>query len=440
MANPKDQITVQTTSTEPENTLSPLLSPKQNASVVVTAAEGEPEASGSGSGDGGEGGPPAAGDQVDEQKKGFLAYFKTKEFYITLLLGQILAITNTSTSTFTTLLNLEGTSIPAFQTFFNYVLLTLIFTPYTIYRYGFKRWLRLVWYDGWKYIILAFCDVEGNYFIVLAYQYTTMMSASLINFWAIAVVVIVSFLFLRVRYHMTQIVGILICIGGMGVLIASDHITGGEGAASDELKGDLFALLGATFYGLTNTFEEYFVSKRPMYEVLGQMSLYALIINGAQAGIFDRDSFRTAHWNSKVGGYLTGYTLCLTLFYCLAPLLFRLASAAFFNISMLTMNFWSVCIGIKVFHYTVHWMYPIAFVLIIVGQLIYFLGRRVLAEARKPWLGEDQERGVDGLFTARRKIGASVERGVVAGSGSGSTGEDQGQGREEGERRDPSIV
>lgn len=85
MANPKDQITVQTTSTEPENTLSPL-SPKQNASVVVTAAEGEPEASGSGSGDG-EGGPPAAGDQVDEQKKGFLAYFKTKEFYITLLLG-----------------------------------------------------------------------------------------------------------------------------------------------------------------------------------------------------------------------------------------------------------------------------------------------------------------------------------------------------------------
>ena len=254
-------------------------------------------------------------------------------------------------------------------------------------------------------IILSFCDVEGNYFIVLAYRYTTMLSATLINFWAIAVVVIVSFLFLRVRYHITQIAGILICIGGMGVLIASDHITGSDsGNASDELKGDLFALLGATFYGLTNTVEEYFVSKRPMYEVLGQMSLYALIINGAQAGIFDRASFRSAVWNSAVGGYLTGYTLCLTLFYCLAPLLFRLASAAFFNISMLTMNFWGVIIGLKVFHYTVHWMYPIAFVLIIVGQLVYYLGRRVLGEARKPWLGRDQERGVDGLFTARRKI------------------------------------
>lgn len=49
-------------------------------------------------------------------------------------------------------------------------------------------------------------------------------------------------------------------------------------------------------------------------------------------------------------------------------------------------------------------MYPIAFVCIIVGQLVYYLGRRMLGEARKPWLGKDQERGVDGLFTARRKI------------------------------------
>ena len=284
-------------------------------------------------------------------------------------------------------------------------------------------------------IILSFCDVEGNYFIVLAYRYTTMLSATLINFWAIAVVVIVSFLFLRVRYHITQIAGILICIGGMGVLIASDHITGSDGTGgsgpSDELKGDLFALLGATFYGLTNTVEEYFVSKRPMYEVLGQMSLYALVINGAQAGIFDRASFRSAVWNGAVGGYLTGYTLCLTLFYCLAPLLFRLASAAFFNISMLTMNFWGVIIGLKVFHYKVHWMYPIAFVCIIVGQLVYYLGKRVLGEARKPWLGRDQERGVDGLFTARRKID---HRGP-------QNGEEEGEHtREERERGNTSPV
>lgn len=276
-----------------------------------------------------------------------------------------------------------------------------------MYRYGLKGWLRLVYRDGWKYIILAFCDVEGNFFVVLAYQYTTMLSAQLINFWAIVVVVVLSFLFLRVRYHITQIVGILICIGGMGVLIASDHITGANGgnvSSSHQLKGDMFALLGASFYGFTNTAEEYFVSTRPVYEVLGQLSFYGVIIDGVQSAIFERSGYVTSTWDGKVGGYLTGFTLCLTLFYCLAPLLFRLSSAAFFNISLLTMNFWGVCIGIKVFHYSIHWMYPIAFVCIIVGQLIYYLGRKALAEARKPWLGTNQERGVAGLFTAKQKI------------------------------------
>ncbi|RAH61508.1 DUF914 domain membrane protein [Aspergillus piperis CBS 112811] len=348
-----------------------------------------------------------------EKEDNVLAYLATKEFYITLFLGQVLAITNTACSTFSTLLVSEGSSIPAFQTFFNYFLLNAIFTPYTIYRYGLNGWIRVVLRHGWKYIFLAFCDVEGNYFIVLAYRYTTMLSAQLINFWAIAVVVIVSFTILRVRYHITQVLGILICIGGMGVLIASDRITGAdEGGYSrgDLIKGDLFALLGATFYGLANTGEEFFVSTAPVYEVLGQMAMYGMVINGIQAGIFDRSSFQNATWNSQVGIYLTGYTLCLASFYCMVPLLFRLSSAAFFNISMLTMNFWGVLIGVGVFHYTIHWMYPIAFGLIILGQLIYYLGRRVLGEARKPWLGRNQERGVSGLFTARRKIEAAAER------------------------------
>lgn len=238
-----------------------------------------------------------------------------------------------------------------------------------------------------------------------------MMSAQLINFWAIVVVVVISFLFLKVRYHFTQVIGILVCIGGMGVLIGSDHLhsKGGTGISrGDQVKGDMFALIGASFYGLTNTAEEYLVSTRPVYEVLGQLSFWAMFIGGTQSGIFEHNNYLTSHWDGKVGGYLIGYTLCLTSFYCLAPLLFRIASAAFFNISMLTMNFWIVAVGVGVFGFQIHWMYAIAFVLIIVGQLIYYLGRKVLGEARKPWLGKNQERGVSGIFTAKRKIDAST--------------------------------
>ncbi|KAL8857606.1 MAG: hypothetical protein Q9178_005771 [Gyalolechia marmorata] len=347
-------------------------------------------------------------EEVEASKKGWFAYFKTRDFYIVLVLGQILALCITSTNTFSSLLVGQGTSIPAFQTFFNYVLLNIIYTSFTLYRYGFKRWYRLLLKDGWKYIILSFLDVQGNYFTVLAYRYTTILSAQLINFFAIVVVVIVSSIFLRVRYHITQVAGILICIGGVGILIGSDHITGATASdgisKGNQVKGDLFALVGASCYGLSNVVEEFLVSKRPLYEVVGQLGFWGMIWNGAQAGIFDKKQFESATWNGKVGGYLTGYTLILAMFYSLAPIMFRLASAAFFNISLLTGNFWGVCIGVKVFHLSIHWMYPIAFVCIIGGLLVYFVGKKVLGEATKPWLGKNQEHGVTGVGTARRRV------------------------------------
>jgi len=342
---------------------------------------------------------------IEASKPSRFSFLRSRQFYIVLLISQALAVAITGTNTLSSLLANEGTSIPAFQTLFNYILLSLIYTSYTLYKYGFKGWCKLIYKDGWRYFILAFCDVEGNYFTVLAYRYTTILSAQLINFWAIAVVVAISMIFLKVRYHIAQYAGILICCGGLGLLVASDHISGSNGGqALNAVKGDLFALLGASLYGFTNVFEEFLVSKRPLYEVLGQLSFWAIPINGVQAAIFDRASFRSATWNGAVGGYLTGYTLILTIFYSGAPIVFRMASAAFFNIGLLTGNFWGVVVGVKVFGLHIHWMYPIAFVLIMVGHFVYFGTEGVLGEAKKPWLGENQEGGSDGIGTAKRRV------------------------------------
>jgi solute carrier family 35 protein F1/2 len=197
----------------------------------------------------------------EASRSGRFSFLRSRQFYIVLLISQALAVAITGTNTLSSLLAAEGTSIPAFQTLFNYILLSLIYTSYTLYKYGFKGWCKLVYKDGWRYFILAFCDVEGNYFTVLAYRYTTILSAQLINFWAIAVVVLISLIFLKVRYHFAQYAGILICCGGLGLLVASDHITGSNGGqAQNAVKGDLFALLGASFYGFTNVFEEFWAS------------------------------------------------------------------------------------------------------------------------------------------------------------------------------------
>ncbi|KFY47293.1 hypothetical protein V494_00048 [Pseudogymnoascus sp. VKM F-4513 (FW-928)] len=350
-------------------------------------------------------------DELENKETSWFAYLKTRDFYIVLLLGQVLALCITATNTFSTKLVMAGNSIPAFQTLFNYVLLTLIYTTYTIYTYGIKKYFKLLLVDGWKYFILSFLDVEGNYFTVLAYRYTTLLSAQLLNFWSIVCVVILSFCFLKVRYKWAQIAGILVCCGGMGLLLASDHLQGTNGGQGvDQLKGDLFGLLGATLYGLSNVFEEWFVSRRPMYEVLGMLGVFGILINGVQAAIFDRTSFHDATWNGAVAGYLVGYTLALTIFYSLAPIILRMASAAFFDISLLTGNFWGTIIGIHVFGYTIHFLYPIAFVLIIIGLMVYFLSGSMLGDSKKPWLGKNQELGVEGLGTAKRKAAKLVVR------------------------------
>lgn len=377
--------------------------------------------------------PAAAGDttslsETDAVKAGlshlearnihWYSYLSTLDFWAIILVGQILSLCITATNTFSTFLASAGTSIPAFQTIFNYLLLTLIYLPLTLHRTGPRPFLRLVLRDGWKYLILSFLDVEGNYFTVLAYRYTNILSAQLLNFWSIVCVVAVSFFVLRVRYRPFQIAGVLLCCGGMGLLLASDHMTGANGGpAADMVKGDLFGLLGATFYGLSNVFEEWFVSRRPVHEVLAFLGVFGIIINGVQAAIFDRASFASAVWTPAVGGYLAGYTLALTIFYSLVPLMLRMGSAAVFDISLLTANFWGVIIGIRVFGYVIHFLYPIAFVLIILGLVVYFLAGSILGDSEKPWLGDGQAEGVAGFGTAKLKALNEAKRRGLTGTG-----------------------
>ena len=354
-------------------------------------------------------------DDLEKKNVKWYSYFTTVDFWVVLLLGQVLALCITGTNTFSSLLAEDEVNIPSFQVMFTYILLFIIYTPLTLYRLGPREWARVAWRHGWKYFIFAFLDVEGNYFTVLAYGYTNILSAQLINFWAIVVVVVVSFLFLRVRYKIFQIVGIVVCCGGMGILIASDHVSGsGDDEASDMVKGDLFALLGATCYGFSNVFEEFLVSKRPMYEFLSFLGLLGMCIIGVQAAIFDRgdirDSMRDAAWSGSDVGYVVGFTLVMNVFYSLVPLLMRIASASFYNISLLTANFWGVIIGVKVFGYAVHFMYPIAFVCIILGLACYFLSGSLLGESKKPWLGENQEGGVAGIGTAKLKAMNAAKR------------------------------
>ncbi|KAJ3555368.1 hypothetical protein NM688_g2619 [Phlebia brevispora] len=296
----------------------------------------------------------------------------TKRFILSLLAGQVVSLCITCTNVTTTELVNRKWALPTTQTWFLYFSLFVIYTPYTIYQYGFKGWGKMILRDGWKYFILAACDVEGNFLVVKAYDYTTLLSCMLLDAWAIPVCLLFCWIYMRPKYHWTQLLGIAICIGGLGMLVASDEMTDKDWPALSRAKGDVFMLVGATLYGFTNATEEFFVRKSPLYEVVGQLGMWGTLINGIQAAGLEHHDMTLASWNGATIGILVAYTAAMFILYTVAPILYRMASSAFYNISLLTSDFYGLLFGLFLFHYSVYWLYFIAFAVVICGLIIYF--------------------------------------------------------------------
>ncbi|TEB36499.1 DUF914-domain-containing protein [Coprinellus micaceus] len=296
----------------------------------------------------------------------------TRRFVFSLLAGQLVSLCITCTNVTTTELVKRGWTLSTSQGFFLYFTLFLIFTPYTIYQYGFKGWGNMILRDGWKYFILAACDVEGNFLVVKAYQYTDLLSCMLLDAWAIPVCLFFSWLYLRVRYHWTQILGIFICVGGLGLLVASEQLTDKDWDPVSRGKGDAFMIAGATLYGFTNATEEFFVRKRPLYEVVGQLGMWGFIIGGVQASALEWRDMRVVPWTADIIGLIFAFTAAMLILYTVAPLIYRMASSAYFNLSLLSSDFYGLLFGLFLYKYSPFWLYFVSFVVIIGGLIVYF--------------------------------------------------------------------
>jgi len=79
-----------------------------------------------------------------------------------------------------------------------------------------------------------------------------------------------------------------------------------------------------------------------------------------------------ASWNGATIGFLLAYTTSLFVLYTTAPMLYRSASSAYFNISLLTSDFYGLLFGLFLFHFSPFWLYFPAFAVVVVGLLVYF--------------------------------------------------------------------
>lgn len=145
----------------------------------------------------------------------------------TVLLGQMLSLFICGTAvTSQYLAEQYQVNTPMFQSFINYSLLLLVYTTMLAFRTGGDSLRQILKQRWWKYMFLGLADVEANYTIVKAYQYTTLTSVQLLDCFGIPVLMALSWFILRARYRLIHFIAVAVCLLGVGTMVGADILAG----------------------------------------------------------------------------------------------------------------------------------------------------------------------------------------------------------------------
>lgn len=317
------------------------------------------------------------GNKVKQLVSGTSRVVKSRQFWKAVLLGQFISLLLCGCAVTSGLLSNQGVNIPTAQSFLNYVLLCVTFTPVLACRRGDKNIVHRLKTWGWKYILISIADVEANFLVVSAYQYTTVTSVQLLDCFSIPTVLLLSCLVLRTRYKPLNYVGILVCLLGMGGLVLTDFLSGNVNVkdvskAPNKVLGDMLCIAGASLYGVSNVAEEYVVKIYDKADFLGMVGLFGSFVNGIQFAITERNRLGEIDFSSyQILLPLIGFTVFQYLLYTCMTIVIQQTSATAVNISILSADFYTLLFGLYLFKYEFHILYFLSFVLILSGIAIY---------------------------------------------------------------------
>ncbi|NWI20234.1 S35F2 protein, partial [Crypturellus soui] len=291
----------------------------------------------------------------------------------TVVLGQMLSLFICGTAVTSQYLAKQfQVNTPMFQSFINYSLLLLVYTTMLAFRTGNDSLLQILKQRWWKYIFLGLADVEANYMIVKAYQYTTLTSVQLLDCFGIPVLMALSWFILRARYKPIHFIAVAVCLLGVGTMVGADILSGRQNTeGSDVVIGDVLILLGASLYAISNVSEEYIVKNLSREEFLGMVGLFGTIISGLQLAIVEHKDIMKIQWNWKVALLFAAFALCMFGLYSFMPVVIKVASATSVNLGILTADLYSLFFGLFLFSYEFSGLYILSFVVIMVGFILY---------------------------------------------------------------------
>ncbi|CDW54689.1 solute carrier family 35 member f1 [Trichuris trichiura] len=319
----------------------------------------------------------------------------------TVLLGQLLSLCQCAAAITTQYLDSRyNFQAPTAQSFTAYFFLMLVYGSTLAFRSSEPSLVQIFRLRGWKYFVLALIDVEATFLIVKAYHYTGLASVQLLDCFTIPVVLVLSFFFLKIRYLPTHIIGVCLCLVGVGCVVWGDIELGHQlSDGSNRVAGDLMCLSGAALYGVSNVIQEWLLRLHERTEYLGMIGIFGSFISGIQLYIAYTISPRQL---SKMGKslrpigpnikrvciplplkaplyaflsalLLLTFAISMFLFYTFVCVLIRRSSATMFNLSLLTADF-----------YAFHFLFFVSFTVVVLGTIVYSWKETATRQALHP--------------------------------------------------------
>lgn len=233
---------------------------------------------------------------------------------------------------------------------------------------------HMIWY-----IISAILDVEANFLVILAYNYTSITSVMLLDCFTIPCAMFFSYICLGCTYRYKHIIGIIICLFGLSCIIINDSLQPQQQQqqVDNPVLGDILCLCGAILYAASNILQEFLVKFHNREEYLGKLGIFGIIIAFIQFMIIDFPSIETNNNNNiftlTIILTMIGFILCLNFMYINTTIFLQSNDAILFNLSLLTSDVYAVIFTYFYQGYLVSWLYFIAFTLVIIGLIIYHI-------------------------------------------------------------------
>lgn len=221
------------------------------------------------------------------------------------------------------------------------------------------------------YLGAAFIDVEANFLIILAYNYTSITSIMLLDCFTIPCAMGLSYIFLGCRYNFYHFYGVSLCILGLICIVISDISSAETEYGSAPLYGDILCLIGSGLYAASNVSQEYLVKYHDRDEYLGFVGGCGAVISAIQLLSLNYNQLRKTKFTSKVMLSISGFVSCLFFMYVNTSAFLQNSDSTLFNLSLLTSDVYAVLFSYFFYGYLVNWLYFLSFALVASGLWIY---------------------------------------------------------------------